>query len=48
MVWRQQTTIKLYAGCGEAIVCVDPSGDRFSPAYEMHRRMRLTLVNERA
>ena len=24
------------------------AGDRFSPAYEMHRRMRLTLVYERA
>ena len=37
-----------YAGCGEATVCVDPSGDRFPPVYEMHRRMRLTLANERA
>ncbi|WP_311353491.1 hypothetical protein [Alloprevotella tannerae] len=48
MVWRQQTTIMPYAGCGEATVCVDPSGDRFPPVYEMHRRMRLTLANERA
>ena len=37
-----------YAGCGEATVCVDPSGDRFPPVYEMHRRMHLTLANERA
>lgn len=48
MVCRRQTTIMPYAGCGEATVCVEPSGDRFPPVYEMHRRMRLTLANERA
>ncbi|EEX72453.1 hypothetical protein GCWU000325_00916 [Alloprevotella tannerae ATCC 51259] len=48
MVCRRQTTIMPYAGCGEPTVCVDPSGDRFPPAYEMHRRMRFTLANERA
>ncbi|WP_454894408.1 hypothetical protein [Alloprevotella tannerae] len=48
MVCRRQTTIMPYAGCGEATVCAEPSGDRFPPVYEMHRRMRLTIANERA